>query len=233
VNLDGALIDHRGELVLAARRWHRARRRRRRIVLASGAVAAVLVVAGAAVAATGWLVGAPAPPSVKSDFGSYAPQLGFNPTPGKAVLVAGDGPYQLFATTNEQGTYCVLVSAPWKRPGPQGEGGDCVPQETAAKRFWVGLGGAAGSPDGHTRFVLDGRTTDPNAASVRFSTPDGQSITVPVGTSGFFIAGAEVEDPCAPWTPTFHFLDAGGNSLGETSWRVGGACVRETTRPGG
>jgi hypothetical protein len=233
VNFDAALTDYRDELVAAAGRWQRTSRRRRRLVLASSALAAALVVAGAAVAATGWLVGAPAPPSVKSDFGSYAPQLGFDPQPGKAVLVASDGPYQLYATTNKQGTYCVLVIAPWKGPGA-GEGGDCIPSRIADKRFWAGLGGAATSPDGNTRFVLEGRSTDPTATSVRFSTPDGQTITAPIGASGFFIAGAEVGDPCAPWTSSFVFLDGDGNVLGRTSWEWGLSCVtRTTSRPDG
>jgi hypothetical protein len=232
VNIDDALIDYRGELVVATARWQRASRRRRRLVLASSALAAALVVAGAAVAATGWLVGAPAPPSVKADFGSYAPQLGFNPTPGESVLVASDGRYRLYATTNDEGTYCVFVSAPWKRPGPNGEGGDCITPQTAAERFWAGLGGGASGPDGQVRYIIDGRTTEPNAVSVRFSAPDGQTVTAPIGTSGFFITHAEV-DQCTPWTPKFVFLDGSGNALGETSWPVGVACVTPTTSQGG
>ena len=69
-----------------------------------------------AATATGWLTGSPAPQSVVSDFGTYAPQLGFDPEPGRAVLVAQDGDVILYATTNKQGSYCLVTSAPWKRP---------------------------------------------------------------------------------------------------------------------
>ena len=92
MNIEDALTAYRGDLVAAAHRWRvRRERRRRRFVLTSGVVALGAVIVGTAIAATGWLVGSPAPPSVKSDFGSYAPQLGFNPQPGKAVLVASSG----------------------------------------------------------------------------------------------------------------------------------------------
>lgn len=230
MDLDGALIECRSELIAASGRWQRARRRLHRIVLVAAALAAVLVVTGAAVAETGWLVGSPAPPRVKADFGSYAPQLGFNPKPGHAVLVASDGPYQLYATTNKQGTYCVLVSAPWKRPGPKGEGGDCLSARITSARFWAGTGGMAFGSGGDTQVVFDGRTTDPAAASVRFATPDGRTITAPIGSGGFFIAGTGVHaDPCRPWAPKFVFLDSGGNEVGETSHEALGACLEPTT----
>src|SRR5437763_741626 len=76
---------------------------RRRLALV--ALALGLLAIGAAVAATttDWLTGSPAPPSVTSDFGSYATQLGFNPEPGHAVQVATDGEMILYATTNKQG----------------------------------------------------------------------------------------------------------------------------------
>jgi hypothetical protein len=225
-----ALIAYRRELLAATARWQVAsRRRRRRLALASAAFGAMVAIGGTAVAATGWLVGAPAPPSVKSDFGSYATQLGFNPKPGKAVLVASDPPYQLYATTNKQGTYCVLVSAPWKRPGPHGEGGDCVPAQTAAMTYWAGTGGMASEPGNHFQVVFDGRTTNPKATSVRFATPDGRTVTVPIGSSGFFITGAEIQaDPCTPWTPVFSFLDRDGNEVGKATWQIFGACVTAT-----
>ena len=236
MNIDDALTLHRGDLLAAAYRWRAARRgRRRRALLAAGALAAVIAVGGTAVAATGWLVGAPAPPSVKSDFGSYPSQIGFDPQPGKAVLVASDGPYQLYATTNEQGTYCVLVSAPWKRPGPKGEGGDCLSTRITSEPFWAGTAGIASGPSGETQVVFDGRTTDPAAVSVRFATPDGRTVRAPLGTSGFFIIGTGVNaDPCRPWSPRFVFLDSSGNEVGETSHEALGACAETTTpQPGG
>jgi hypothetical protein len=235
VNIDDALISYRDELVEASARWKAARRRRGRLVLlASGALAAVVAIGSTAVAATGWLVGSPAPPSVKSDFGSYATQLGFNPEPGHSVLVASDAPYQLYVTTNRQGTYCVLVSAPWKRPGPHGEGGDCLSERITSTRFWAGTAGIASGPSGSTQVVFDGRTTDPAAVSVRFATPDGRTVTAPIGSSGFFIAGTDVNaDPCRPWSPTFVFLDSSGNAVGETSHEALGACLETTTSRGG
>jgi hypothetical protein len=230
-----ALIAYRRELIAATARWQVAsRRRRQRLVLASAAFGAMVAIGGTAVAATGWLVGAPAPPSVKADFGSYAHQLGFDPQPGHAVLVASDGPFQLYVTTNRQGTYCVLVSAPWKRPGRNGEGGDCLSKRITSTPFWAGTAGMASGPSGDTQVVFDGRTTDRAAASVRFATPQGRTVTAPIGSSGFFIAGTDVHaDPCRPWAPRFVFLDSSGNEVGETSHEALGACVERTTSDGG
>lgn len=235
MKIEYALAAYRGELTAAAGRWTVARRRRRRrLLLFSGAVATMIAIGGTAVAATGWLVGTPAPSSVRADFGSYARQLGFDPRPGHAVLVASDGPYQLYATTNKQGTYCVLVSAPWKRPGPKGEGGDCLSERIVSAPYWAGTAGIASGPAGDTQVVFDGRTTDPAAVAVRFATPDGRTVTAPIGSSGFFIAGTDVHaDPCRPWAPSFVFLDSHGNEVGETSHEALGACVEPTTAEGG
>jgi hypothetical protein len=241
VNLDDALWSYRGELVTAAARWQRARiRRRRRLVFLTTALAAAGIVVGASIAASGWLVGSPAPRNVKSDFGSYAPQLGFNPEPGKAVLVASGGPYRLYATTNKQGGYCVLVSAPWKRPGPHGEGGDCVSRGQASVPFSAGIGGAAGAPHGGTRIVLDGRTRQVGAARVRFTGPQGERVTTPAGPSGFFIAGFTVRRPArtdvvsgfAPgicrWSTTFVVLDGKGRALAQKKLTFGPRiCLRK------
>ena len=92
---------------------------RRRVAVI--ALALGLLVIGTAVAeTTDWLTGAPAPESVVFDFGTYAPQLGFNPEPGRAVEVAVDGDTILYATTNKRGSYCLIASAPWKRPDAAG-----------------------------------------------------------------------------------------------------------------
>ena len=234
MNIDDALTAYRGDLVAAAHRWRvRRERRRRRFVLTSGVVVLGAVIVGTAIAATGWLVGSPAPPSVKSDFGSYAPQLGFNPQPGKAVLVASSGAYQLYATTNKQGGYCVLVSAPWKRPGPHGEGGDCSSRQQASVAFWAGIGGMAGAPHGGTRVVIDGRTRHRNAANVRFTAPEGKTITASVGRSGFFIVGYTIRRPVnstvisgfvpgiCRWTSTFTALDATAREIGQKTLTFG------------
>lgn len=234
MNTENALRAYRGDLVAAAAHWHAARRRRRRrVVFATAALATLVAIGGTAVAATGWLLGSPAPPSVQSDFGSYDSRLGFTPQPGQAVLVASDGPYKLYVTTNEQGTYCVLASAPWKSPVPNGEGGDCLPDRIASARSWAGTAGMQSGPSGETQVVFDGRSADPAAVSVRFTTPDGRTVTAPIGSSGFFIAGTGVNgDPCRPWSPTFVFLDSSGNEVGETSHEALGACFETTTANG-
>jgi hypothetical protein len=234
VNIDDALKAYRGDLITAAHRWQKVRdRQRRRLLLGTGALAFAAVIVGTAVAATGWLVGSPAPPSVKSDFGSYAPQLGFNPQPGKAVLVASNGDYQLYATTNKQGGYCVLVSAPWKRPGPHGEGGDCSSRQQASVAFWAGIGGMAGAPHGGTRLVIDGRTREAKAASIRFATPD-RLLSVPVGSSGFFIVGVTTQASWCQivrWSPTVVILDRNGHRLATQKTEIGrnGVCLSKPT----
>jgi hypothetical protein len=82
---------------------------RRRVALA--VFVALVAIGTAAAATTTWLGGSPAPPAVVDDFGSYTPQLGFHPDPGRAVLVAEDGDVALYATTNAEGTYCMLSRA--------------------------------------------------------------------------------------------------------------------------
>ncbi len=161
VNIDDALTTYRGELIAAARRWQKARaRRRHRIALVTSALAVAGIIVGTAIAATGWLVGSPAPKNVKSDFGSYAPQLGFNPEPGKAVLVAHDGPYKMYVTPDKQGGYCTLVATPQYHPGPHGSGGDCGTRRQAAVSFLAGPVGAR-CPDAQRRSAPRRRRTNP------------------------------------------------------------------------
>ena len=183
--------------------------RRARVVLV---VAVSLVVLGTAAAATrSWLTGRPAPPAVVSDFGSYTPQLGFHPDPGAAVLVAEDGDVSLYATTNREGTYCLVTSAPWKRPETLPDGGTCIPAAQAAAPVVAGLVGASS-----TTFVIAGRVDAGAAHAVRFTGPDGRLLTRPIGSSGFFVAAVPVSgSPCArgEWKPTFVAVDAGGREL--------------------
>jgi hypothetical protein len=224
VNIDDALTTYRGDLVTAAHRWQVSRdRRRRRFVLASSVLALGAVIVGTAIAATGWLVGSPAPPSVKSDFGSYAPQLGFNPEPGKAVLVAHDGPYKMYVTPDKQGGYCTLVATPHYHPGPHGSGGDCGTRQQAAVPFLAGpYGSGVPMRNGGVRLVVAGRTRNKAAARVRFTTPDGKAATASIGTSGFFITDITskkqlftglVPNSVCHWTSTFVLLDGKGRQL--------------------
>jgi hypothetical protein len=50
--------------------------------------------------------------------------------PGSAVLVARTGADQLYATTNSEGSYCLVVSTPWKQPQTD-DGGTCVSNQIA------------------------------------------------------------------------------------------------------
>jgi hypothetical protein len=228
------------ERVLADARTERTSPRLRgwqaRFALVAVAFGVSAVIASLAIAGTGWLTGSPAPRSVKSDFGSYATQLGFDPRPGKAVLVASDGDYQLYATANEQGGFCTLVSAPWKRPGPNGEGGDCVANPPDATAFWAGIGGMSSEPNDATILVIEGHTTDKGAASVRFEAPDGTTVTAPVGSGGFFIVGTPPVHGSlcdwGTWAPRFTVLDSSGNQLGATTVTIFPG-ARKITIPGG
>jgi hypothetical protein len=182
---------------------------RRRVALA---VLVALVAIGTATAATTtWLRGSPAPPAVVSDFGSYTPQLGFHPDPGRAVLVAEDGDVSLYATTNAEGSYCLVTSAPWKRPETLPDGGTCIPPAQTSAPFVAGLVGA--SPES---VVIAGRTTSSGARTIRFADSRGEPITRPIGSSGFFVAHLHTSGlPCAngDWSPTFAILDATGREL--------------------
>jgi hypothetical protein len=194
------------------RRWHR------RFVLVAVALGLTGVIATVAVAGTGWLVGSPAPASVQSDFDSYATQLGVKPVPGRAVLVASSGDFQLYATLNSQGGVCTLVSTPWNRPGSY-EGGNCSSNTPDATPFWAGIGGMDLANNGST-VVVDGHTTAAGAASVQFESPNGETITAPINASGFFIAGMSVPGSMCDWgawTPSFTVLDSSGQQLSAAS----------------
>lgn len=232
MNIDNALTAYRGELVSAAERWQKSRaHRRRRILLLTSALVAAGVIIGTAIAASGWLVGSPAPRNVKADFGSYAPQLGFNPRPGRAVLVARDGAYKLYATPNKQGGYCILIVTPEYHPGPHGEGGDCAGPDHRA--FWANAL-PAGKPGTIGKLFVLGHTAAHEAAAVRFSKPDGSVGTAEVGSSGFFIAQTDIPasiickaaiQPAVWWKPTFTVLDRSGRKLGTTTQTFKGGCM--------
>lgn len=232
MNLDHTLTISRRDLVASAQRWQKARaRRRQRIALATSALAVAGIIVGTAIAATGWLVGSPAPKNVKSDFGSYAPQLGFNPEPGKAVLVAHHGVYKMYVTPDKQGGFCTLIATPQYHPGPHGSGGDCGTRQQAALPFFAGpYGPGVPMHGGGVRLVVAGRTRNKAATQVRFTTPGHKTTTAPTGTSGFFITditsqhqlftGLQPGSICH-WTTTFVLLDNTGRPLANKTLTFG------------
>jgi hypothetical protein len=213
---------YRLELRDAALRRIRARRRRGLALVA--ALALGVLVSGFAIAGTGWLVGEPAAQPVVQDFRAYTPQLGFHPEPGKAVFVAEDGPVKLYATTNREGTYCLVVDEPWKH-ADAGDGGSCVPKANAAQPITAGIVGASAvAADNTVTYVIAGRVDSPQAKTLRFTDPAGDTIERPIGSSGFYVAalhgrlpfpvvraGKGLTCPAADWNPRFVALDSDGN----------------------
>lgn len=218
------IVELRAELRSAASRRVASARRRRRLV-----VLAVVILAGVttslSIAGNGWLIGEPAPPPVVSDFKAYTPQLGFHPEPGKAVFVAQDGAIKLYATTNREGTYCLVVDEPWKPPSA-GDGGTCVPKRSATSSITASvIGISAASKDGEATFVIAGRVDSAKARTIRFEDTNGASVERPIGSGGFYVAALHgklpipvvgphgVKCPAKGWKPTFTALGADGEKL--------------------
>ena len=153
----------------------------------------------------------PAPPSVVDEFETYTPQLGFNPRPDAASLVARDRGVALYVTPNAQGTWCYIVST-------RNDGGTCVHEKVARSRVAAGLAGSApDSSSKRTNFVLVGRIRDAAARSVTFTAPDGTEHVGRVGASGYFVAVVDagpVDAWCTRgWSPLLTFADAEGGVL--------------------
>ena len=159
----------------------------------------------------GWLSGDPAPKSAVDNFGSYAPQLGFRPDSQKAVVVATDAGFDLYATPNDRGSYCVATQTP--------DGGICIDPAVAAEPLIAGL--MTAWPDRRT--LVAGRVSHPAAVAVTFTDPDGAAVTRRIGSSGFFLAALPAEGPTSrerphpckngDWSPTFRALAAAGDEL--------------------
>jgi hypothetical protein len=196
------------------------RRRRKQFGFVAAALALGAVFGGLAVAGTGWLTGEPAPSTVVANFEAYTPELGFHPNPGGAVLVAQDGDISLYATSNQERTYCLILDEPWK-PRTTLDGGTCVPAAIASGHLVAGiLGGGPNRPDGHTTLVVGGRVDDPAASTVRFTSPTGEAVERPVGSSGFFLAGIDLQLPPCPsagWTSTFTAVGDNGREIARTT----------------
>lgn len=213
--------------------------RRRRAALAL--VGALVVMGTAAAATTSWLTGRPAPPAVVRDFETYKPQLGFHPDPGRAVLVAEDSNISLYATTNDEGSYCLVTSAPWKRPETLPDGGTCIPPAQSAAPLIAGLVGLSSprSEGGRWTFLIAGRTDNPQAHTIRFSDPSGEAIARTIGSSGFFVASVHTaESACAngDWKPTFVVFEANGEELRRATITLaraglGGVCAFAAPHP--
>jgi hypothetical protein len=215
-----SIAAFRSELRAAAERRVRAHRRRRRITLVAAAGAAAAVCTGITVAATGVFSASPAPPEVVADFQSYTPQLGYHPHSGRAQLVAKDGDdYLLYATTNKEGTYCIVTSAPWKRPGSLDDGGTCVPERDATLPIAAGVSAAGAiDVDGESTLVVTGRVQDTRARAIHFASATGEPVERPLGAGGFFIAAVRLRlCPGANWEPTFTALDAKDEEIARAS----------------
>jgi hypothetical protein len=167
-------------------------------------------------AVKGWLAGEPAPPSIVHNFGSYAPRLGFKPEPGKAVRVASDGAFILYATPNDRGSYCVATSTP--------DGGICILPSIAATPLIAGImPDGPGRADARRAILVAGRVTDPDAVGIAFTDPDGATVTRRIGAGGFFLAALPTAErplggppyPCknGDWTPTFRAVGSTGEEL--------------------
>jgi hypothetical protein len=162
-----------------------------------------------------WVRGEPAPQSVVDEFGTYAPQLGYQPDAGGAVLVAVDQGYvRLYSTENDKGSYCLLLRAPGR---PSGDGGTCIQPNWAAEPLIAGiLGSIPAGDDSSTKFVA-GRSDHPDASEIRFADPNGRMISRPIGFDGFFVASVDVPwSACLggdDWRPTFVVLDRSGNEV--------------------
>lgn len=200
VNATAGPIDaFRLELRTAARRRIAARRRRQVVFVAALAVG--VLVSGLSIAGTGWLTGEPAPQPVVKNFQAYATQLGFHPEPGKAVFVAADDPVKLYATTNREGAYCLVVDEPWK-PASADDGGSCVSKSKAAEPItaWV-VGISKASKTGEATFVVAGRVDSAEARTIEFRDTEGDLVRRPIGSSGFYVAAVRGRLPIPVATP--------------------------------
>jgi hypothetical protein len=144
------------------------------------------------------------------------------------VLVAEDAEISLYATTNDEGSYCLVVSAPWKRPATLPDGGTCIPPAQAAAPLIAGLVGASSptSERGQWTLVIAGRTDEREARTIAFVDPNGETMTRPIGSSGFFVASVHMaEAPCAggDWKPTFVAAGKDGQELARATITLGSA----------
>jgi hypothetical protein len=212
--VNSSMAAVRAELRRAAVRQSRAYRRRLRALLTTASLVIAALATGLALAATG-VLGSAAPPEVVEDFDAYAEQLGYHPRSGRAQLVAADREFLLYATTNREGTYCIVTSVPWRRPGKlTGDGGVCVPPERAAEPIAVAVTAAsARGDDDELTLAVVGRVRGREARTIQFADAGGERIERPLGAEGFFVVGVRHACTGESWSPIFKATDSGGNAI--------------------
>jgi hypothetical protein len=176
-----------------------------------------------------WRDGEQAPREIVANLELYTPQLGFNPDPDNARLVAQDAHVRLYVTSNAQGTYCYIAST-------RLDGGTCVSKTVADAPVIAGFIGG----DGQHRtngLVMVGRIRDPRAHMVRFTAPGDEPVMRNIGRGGFFVAIAPADSPmdaCAGggWKPTFSFYSHLGDEIASETIEIAKA-FGPTNRPHG
>jgi hypothetical protein len=199
------IAEFRLELHAAASRRVRRRRVIRRTLVVAAVATVAVGIAGISLATTGVFQSSPAPPEVVQDFESYTPQLGFDPKPGAAELVAQDGEFGLYATPNKQGGYCVIDSKGIKSPEMR-DGGHCVKQAIMRLPLVAALGMSS---------AVIGHVLDASARTIRLTDQSGTVIERRMGSNGFFIGAVEVRRGCPKrnWTSHLVALDANGRTV--------------------
>ena len=193
------------------------RRQRGRLVLVAAGIFALLAIPSYGIArdVIEWVRGEPAPQAIVEEFESYAPQLGYQPDAGGAILVAVEGnDVRLYSTNNNKGSYCLVLRAPGR---PSGDGGTCIRPDYVAEPLIAGILGSARGGDPSTQVLfIGGRSDHPGARSISFTDVDGEQITRPIGFDGYFVASARVRGlgcEAGDWRPTFVVLDANGTEV--------------------
>jgi len=200
-----ALAVFRRELEAAAARRSARRRHRRRALAASAALALAVTGAALAVATRDAFRTTPAPPAVEENFSLYRPELGFDPVPGAAELVAREGEFRLYRTPSRQGTYCVTWTSA-DAPRTVGDGGSCVTRSVAEAPLAVGILTNA------TRTTLvAGRVQALGAERIQLTAMDGTFHERRIGADGFFLAVVPFRlCPDRSWTTDVRAVSAGG-----------------------
>lgn len=205
--MSDALAVFRRELQAAARRSAR-RRRRRRALAASAALALAVTGAALAVATRDAFRATPAPPAVEENFSLYRPELGFDPVPGAAELVARDAEFSLYRTPSRQGTYCVTWTSA-DAPRTVGDGGSCVTRAVAEAPLAAGI--LTNEP---RTAVVAGRVQALGAARIELTAMDGTLQARPVGSDGFFLAVVPFRlCPERDWATDLVAVSAGGAEI--------------------